>query len=60
MATPERADRAKNKWAWTMAGLIPPEELEAHPTLHFCTEWDGLVIEEGDPEFEACLCFFGQ
>ena len=24
---------------------------------HFCTEWDFMYIEKGDPEFEACSCF---
>lgn len=24
---------------------------------HLCVEWDGLAIDEGSPEFEACLCF---
>ena len=24
---------------------------------HACPEWDGLVIDKGDPEFDACLCF---
>lgn len=24
---------------------------------HFCAEYDGLYIEDTDPEFESCLCF---
>lgn len=27
------------------------------PTLHWCPEWDYLLIQEGDPEFECCSCF---
>lgn len=27
------------------------------PTLHWCHEWDGLLIDKNDPEFEACRCF---
>ena len=23
---------------------------------HYCYEWDELLIDEHDPEFEACLC----
>lgn len=26
------------------------------PTLHFCPEWDYLLIDKNDPEYEACLC----
>lgn len=25
--------------------------------VHYCREWDGLVIHEESPEFEACLCY---
>lgn len=46
-----------DKWEWTQKGEIPPEELIKRPTLHFCIEWDELVIEEGDLEFEYCNCF---
>jgi hypothetical protein len=24
---------------------------------HCCPDWDFLLIDEHDPEFEACLCF---
>ena len=24
---------------------------------HACYEWDEMLIDEGDPEFESCLCF---
>lgn len=24
---------------------------------HACAAWDGLVIDEHDPEFTACSCF---
>ncbi len=23
---------------------------------HFCSEWDGSLIDETDPEFEVCCC----
>ena len=26
---------------------------------HFCNEWDDMLIDENDPEFEACHCFSG-
>lgn len=26
---------------------------------HYCPDWDYMLIDEGDPEFESCLCFFG-
>jgi hypothetical protein len=25
--------------------------------LHYCADWDLLMINENDPEFEACTCF---
>jgi len=27
------------------------------PYLHWCPEWDGMLIDEKDPEFECCACF---
>ena len=30
------------------------------PYLHFCDEWDGLLINIGDPEFKVCRCELGQ
>jgi hypothetical protein len=27
------------------------------PFLHWCSEWDGLLIDKNDPEFEVCTCF---
>lgn len=27
------------------------------PKLHWCQDWDGLLIDQGDPEFEHCNCF---
>jgi hypothetical protein len=34
------------------------EEIERwKPFLHFCCEWDGLLIDFGDAEFDACGCF---
>ena len=42
------------------AEAIKSEWKEIHrwkPYLHWCREWDGLLIDKGDPEFEACLCF---
>ena len=26
------------------------------PSLHWCRDWDFLLIDNGDPEFENCLC----
>jgi hypothetical protein len=23
---------------------------------HYCYEWDEMLIDENDPEFESCLC----
>lgn len=27
------------------------------PKVHYCTEWDYLLIRPGDVEFEACVCY---
>lgn len=48
----------KEKWEYTQSDKkVPLEEFIKSPYLHFCCEWDGLLIEEGDPEFEACDCY---
>lgn len=44
-----------DKWEFTKAGLIPDSALEQSPTLHFCPEWDDLVIDENS--LESCSCF---
>lgn len=38
------------------SGVIPDEAKFMNPTLHFCEDWDGLLIDENDPEFEHCKC----
>lgn len=43
-------------WQINNSGVIPEELIEKYPTLHFCIEWDFLLIEEGMEEFECCLC----
>lgn len=24
---------------------------------HYCPDWDFMLIEDGDPEFECCTCY---
>lgn len=31
--------------------------LDTLPYRHHCYEWDEMLIEAGDPEFDACLCY---
>lgn len=50
--------RTLTKMEMTEEG-IPPEELAERPSLHHCVEWDGLVIEFGDREFDCCRCYVG-
>lgn len=38
------------------AGAIPPECAFLNPTLHLCPDWDGLLIDDSDPEIEKCSC----
>lgn len=37
-------------------GVIPPECSFQNPTLHLCPDWDFLLIDDSDPEFETCTC----
>lgn len=37
-------------------GVIPDECKFLNPTLHFCPDWKGLLIDESDPEFQSCGC----
>ncbi len=46
----------REKWNWLKTGTIPEEALKVSPTLHFCTDWDFLCIEHGDPEWYHCGC----
>lgn len=47
----------KDRWIEIMEGSdITEPELKKYPTLHFCDEWDGLLIQEGMMEFEFCRC----
>jgi hypothetical protein len=38
--------------------LTPEDHALAGGFLHFCDEWDGLLIDRDDPEFEFCSCQF--
>jgi len=38
------------------SGVIPPECQFLNPTLHRCPDWDGLLIDNSDPEIERCSC----
>lgn len=38
------------------AGVIPQECKFLNQTLHFCAKWDGLLIDDNDPEFASCGC----
>lgn len=37
-------------------GIIPTRLKEKDHTLHFCPDWDFMLIAHGDPEWEACCC----
>lgn len=38
--------------------LTREDHEQARGFLHFCNEWDGLLIDRDDPEFECCSCSF--
>lgn len=35
---------------------IPDECCFLNPSLHFCTSWKGMLIDDSDPEFDHCRC----
>lgn len=37
-------------------GVIPPDLKAAIPTLHFCPEWDCMLLHAPMPEMEMCHC----
>lgn len=58
----------KQKWAAILDQVLEGARLQAvenewreitswKPFLHWCDEWDGLLVDEKDAEFEACNCF---
>ena len=40
------------------ARLSPEDHQRSAGFLHFCDEWDGLLIDKSDPEFDCCGCLF--
>lgn len=38
--------------------LTADDHEQAGGFLHFCDEWDGLLIDQNDPEFAFCGCSF--
>lgn len=52
----ERGDAAALKMRDEAIGHLWEEINQWKPTLHFCRDWDFLLIENGDPEFDACQC----
>lgn len=37
-------------------GVIPDECQFLNPSLHFCPDWGGMLIDNSDPEFAKCQC----
>lgn len=35
---------------------VPRELWYNDPSIHFCMEWDGMLICDRYPEFEFCRC----
>jgi hypothetical protein len=36
-----------------------PEDLRGkYPRLHFCPDCDFLLVNDDDPEFEVCTCYY--
>lgn len=45
--------------AWMERSGVIMEEYRNAPGLHFCYEWDEMLIWPGLPEFNACQCGYG-
>ena len=44
--------------AWDAALAEEYKEIRKwKPFLHWCPDWDFLLIDKGDSEFECCTCF---
>jgi hypothetical protein len=44
----------------TLSAQLTPEDHEAAAGfLHFCDDWDFMLIDKNDKEFECCSCIFG-
>jgi hypothetical protein len=41
------------------AQLTADDHAAAAGFLHFCDDWDFMLIDKNDPEFECCSCIFG-
>lgn len=39
------------------SGLITDKAKSEHLDLHFCYEWDGLLVYKEMKESECCTCF---
>jgi hypothetical protein len=37
--------------------LITDDDMKNYPRIHFCPEWDYLLIDASFPEFECCICY---
>ena len=37
-------------------GHIPEECIFLNPSLHFCPDWQGALIDSSDPEYDRCTC----
>ena len=52
--TPERRKELSDNFDLTLT----KDELDQG--YRFCCEWDGLLINKGDPEAESCTCLTGE
>jgi carotenoid cleavage dioxygenase-like enzyme len=39
------------------AGIITKEDKLKVPGIHFCHDWDGMVVAPGCVEWDICTCF---
>ena len=40
------------------AGFIPEELQAKYPRLHFCQDWDFMLLNDDDEEFTLCHCYY--
>ena len=41
---------------WEHDGKIPKLAMDKDRTLHFCPDWDFMLINKENHEYDACLC----
>lgn len=44
---------------WAADCMLWRKRILTGSKAHWCSDWDGLPVDETTPEFECCTCFAG-